>query len=420
VSQEQLQRIKVIENAVDGRLSVSEAAALLNVSGRQIKRLKGRYLPGQVDWVYHGNQGRVSSNKTPEAVRMKILELAKTKYQGFNDRHFHEKLASEEQIVIGRETLRSILRAAKLKSPCKRRPRKYRSRRERRSQRGMMLLTDASRHDWLEGRGPVLTLIGFVDDATTEVPGARFQLENEDTVGYMRVLRTVVESEGIALSLYRDQHGTFQRNDKNWTLEEELAGRQFSTQLGRCLEELGIQQIVAKSPQAKGRIERLWRTFQDRLVSELRVAGAKTLEEANRVLERFLTAHNQARRGEAKQPGSAYRPVNHRLKLDRIFSLRYARVVGKDHVISFDGKQIQLPPLASKRGYADQTVELCHLPNGDLQIYRGDEMLLLVPAPPEAPPVRAQSMGQRGSRPKKKKQPKIYVLGGRPATAIRP
>jgi hypothetical protein len=109
---------------------------------------------------------------------MKIVELAKTKYQGFSDRHFHETLASEEQIVIGRETLRWILRAAKLRSPCKHRPRKYRSRRERRSQRGMMLLTDASRHDWLEGRGPVLTLIGLVDDAITEVPDARFQLEN--------------------------------------------------------------------------------------------------------------------------------------------------------------------------------------------------------------------------------------------------
>lgn len=420
MSQEQLQRIKVIENAVSGRLSIGEAAALLNLSRRQVKRLKRIYVPGQVDWAYHGNQGRVSSIRTPEALRAKIVELAKTKYQGFNDRHFHEKLASEEQIAIGRETLRSILRAAKLPSPCKRRPRKYRSRRERRPQRGMMLLADASRHDWLEGRGPMLTLIGFVDDATSEVPCARFQLEHEDTVGYMRVMRTVVETEGIPLSLYRDQHGTFQRNDKNWTLEEELAGRQFSTQLGRCLEELGIAQIVAKSPQAKGRIERLWRTFQDRLVSELRLAEAKTLEEANRVLEHFLSAHNQARRDEAKQPGSAYRPLNRRLNLDRVFSLRYDRVVGKDHVICFDGQPIQLPPLNGKRGYADQTVELCQLPNADLQIYLGGLLLLAVPASPQAPPVRARGMGRRGSRPKKKKAPKIYVLGGRPATGIGP
>lgn len=135
-------------------------------------------------------------------------------------------------------------------------------------------------------------------------------------MGYMRVMRTVVETEGIALSLYHDQHGSFQRNDKNWTLEEELAGWQFSTQLGRCLEELGIQQIVAKSPQAKGRIERLWRTFQDRLVSELRLAGAKTLEEANRVLERFLSEYNGARRGEAKQPGLADRQLRSKYRSD--------------------------------------------------------------------------------------------------------
>lgn len=157
----------------------------------------------------------------------------------------------------------------------------------------MMLLIDGSRHDWLEGRGPRLTLLGTVDDATGKVPAARFQLENEDAAGYLRLLRELVETHGVPLCLSRDRHGTLQRNDKHWSLEEELAGRQLPTQVGRALEEMGISTIAALSPQAKGRIERAWCTFQDRLVSELRLAGAATLEQANRVLVPFLADYNQ-------------------------------------------------------------------------------------------------------------------------------
>ena len=156
-------------------------------------------------------------------------------------------------------------------SPQKRRPPRYRSRRERKLRMGMMVLADGSREDWLEGRGPLLTLIGYQDDATGKVLAAQFQLQPEDTVGYLGQLRMMVQRYGAPLSLYRDQHGAFQRNDKNWTLPEELAGRQWPTQLGRVLEELGIQSIPALSAQAKGRIERLWKTFQDRLKSELRL-----------------------------------------------------------------------------------------------------------------------------------------------------
>jgi hypothetical protein len=157
----------------------------------------------------------------------------------------------------------------------------------------MMVLTDASRHDWLEGRGPHLTLIGFQDDATGQILSAHFQLEPENTVGYLRALDVMIATHGIPLSLYRDRHSIFQRNDSHWTLAEQLAGKQAPTQLGRALDELGIEQIPAYSPQAKGRIERAWRTFQDRLVSELRLANVKTLEQANAVLARFCAQFNQ-------------------------------------------------------------------------------------------------------------------------------
>src|SRR5271163_3818085 len=159
VSQKEFQRVKVIENAVDGRLSVSEAAGLLQLSERQVQRLKRRYRPDSVAWVHHGNRGRPMPWALPAALRRTILQLARGKYQGFNDSHLCEKLHAEEKLVVSRETVRRILRAAKLASPQKRRPRQYRSRRPPRPRFGMMALTDASRHDWLEGRGPTLTTL---------------------------------------------------------------------------------------------------------------------------------------------------------------------------------------------------------------------------------------------------------------------
>ncbi len=293
MSQKEFQRVKVIENAAGGRLSVGEASRLLQLSERQVQRLKRRYRPDSIGWVQHGNRGRPMPWALPLPQKQLILTLARGKYQGFNDSHLTEKLRSEENLTVSRETVRRILRAAKLASPQKRRPRKYRSRRPPRPRFGMMALTDASRHDWLQGRGPELTLIGFQDDATSQILAAHFQLEAENTLGYLRALHAMITAHGVPLSLYRDRHSIFQRNDPHWTLAEQLAGKQSPTQLGRALEELGIQQIPAYSPQAKGRIERAWRTCQDRLVSELRLARAATLSQANAVLARFCADYNQ-------------------------------------------------------------------------------------------------------------------------------
>jgi len=328
VSQKEFQRVKVIENAVDGRLSVSEAAGLLQLSERQVQRLKRRYRPESVAWVHHGNRGRPMPWALPAGLRRTILELARGKYQGFNDSHLCEKLNAEEKLEVSRETVRRILRAAKLASPQKRRTRQYRARRLRRPRFGMMVLTDASRHDWLEGRGPELTLIGFQDDATSQILSAHFQLEAENTLGYLRALHAMVTTHGVPLSLYRDRHGIFQRNDAHWTLAEQLAGQQCPTHLGRALEELGIQQIPAYSPQAKGRIERAWRTCQDRLVSELRLARACDLDSANQVLARFCAHYNQRFAVPAREAQPDFRSLPPRFDLARCLSFRYQRVVG--------------------------------------------------------------------------------------------
>lgn len=320
-----------------------------------------------------------------------------------------------EKIVVSRETVRRLLRQAKLRSPHKRRARRYRARRERKPRLGMMVLTDASREDWLEGRGPALTLIGYQDDATGQVLACAFQLEHEDTRGYLRQLRALVERHGVPLSLYRDQHGTFQRNDKHWTIEEQMAGRQAPTQLGRVLEELGIQSIRALSPQAKGRIERLWKTFQDRLKSELRLAGAGTLEQANSVLEGFRQDYNRRFAVQAREAANDFRPLSKKLNWDRLFSLRYERVVGQDHVIEFGARSIQLPARMGQQGYAGARVELSHQLNGELHVWYGQQDLFSMPLPLDyAPGLAPRQPAQRSQ-----KRPRIYVYAGRPATAAR-
>ena len=416
LSQNELQRVKVIENAVEGRITVAEASALLQLSPRQVKRWKSRYCPDTVEWVRHGNRGREKPWRLADAIRAQIVQLAADKYVGFNDSHLTEKLVAEEGLEISRETVRRVLRGAGLKSPQKRRPQKYRSRRERKPRLGMMVLTDASREDWLEGRGPLLTLIGYQDDATSQVLAACFQLEHEDTVGYLRQLRVVVERYGVPLSLYRDQHGTFQRNDKNWTLEEELAGRQRPTQFGRVLEELGIESIRALSAQGKGRIERLWKTFQDRLRSELRLAQAKTLAEANTVLQSYMLEHNRRFAVAPKEAGNDFRPLSKKVNRDRLFSLKYERVVGKDHVIAFSARSIQLPAKQGKFGYAGAKVELSHQLNGQLVVWHEQQRLYELEWPLDYTP------GQAPRRPRaaKPKLPKIYSYAGRPALEVRP
>jgi transposase len=416
MSQKEFQRVKVIENAAGGRLSVREASRLLHLSERQVQRLKHRYRPDSTDWVQHGNRGRAMPWAVSPPQKQLILTLARGKYRGFNDSHFTEKLCAEEGLSLSRETVRGILRAAKLSSPQKRRPRQYRARRLSRPRFGMMALTDASRHDWLQGRGPELTLVGFQDDATHKILAAHFQFEAENTLGYLRLLRAMIVTHGIPLSLYRDRHAIFQRNDSHWTLAEQLAGKQSPTQLGRVLEQLGIQQIPAYSPQAKGRIERAWRTCQDRLVSELRLAEAVTLVQANAVLEKFCADYNQRFACPAAEAACDFRPLPRRFDLARCLALYYERVVNPDPTVTLGPHAIPLPPLPGHRGYAGETVELSHQLDGMLRVYRGDTLMTALPLP-------LQDYAQRrpatitAAQKRKQSTPRIYNLGGRPALA---
>jgi transposase len=382
-------RLMVLNQMESKKLRVEKVATLLELSERQVWRLIAGYRKEGAAALAHGNRGRKPANALEDSLRQKIIELAKTPYTGFNHQHFTEKLAEREGILVSRSTVRNILRAEGMSSPRKRRPPKHRSRRQRYPQEGMLLQTDGSPHDWLEGRGPKLCLIGAIDDATSSVPYALFQ-EQEDTKGYMLMLKEIVLTKGVPLALYHDRHSVFEVVDKEPSLEDQLAGKKPQTQFGRLLDELGINSISANSPEAKGRIERLWGTFQDRLTSELRLAGARTLEEANLVLAEFLPDYNRKFAIMPREPEIAYRKLEAGFKLDEYFCFKYPRTVGTDNVVRFGQVRLQVLPTQDRLSFARCKVEIHRRLDSSLAVYYGAACLPTQPAPLEPALLRKQ------------------------------
>jgi transposase len=375
----EIKKMSIVQQVEDKQLTGSQAAERLSLSVRQVRRLMARYREGGAPGLVHGNRGRAPSNRLNEAVRARIMELAAGEYQDYNDSHFTEELVEQYGMEVSRSTVRRIRRAAGQKSPRKRRPPQHRSRRERKEQAGMLLQTDGSRHDWLEGRGPWLTLIAYIDDATNEVLGANFR-DEEDAAGYFLGLKEICLKRGIPGALYADRHTIFQSPMKA-TVEQELAGEQPRSQLGQLLDELGIELITARSPQAKGRIERLWGTFQDRLVKELRQAGARNREEANQVLEDFIPKHNQRFRVKPAQSGTAYLPWPKEYQLEDFFCFKHTRTVTNDNTIPFDGHRMQIPPGPKRRSYAKAKVDVLQHLDGRLEVrYQGERLAIFDPA----------------------------------------
>ena len=372
LSEKELQRVAVISSCVQGTLTCARAAELLALTPRHVKRLKSRYRQGSAAALAHVSRGRPSPRRLPEPLRQRILLLARTRYAGFNDHHLCEKLGEVEGLSLGRETLRRLLRSAGLGSPRKRRAPTHRQRRLARAREGEMLLLDASLHRWLEDRGPELTLLGFLDDATRKVLAAEF-FPTEDARGYFHLLRRLVRRRGVPLSLYGDRHPVFVRNDDHWSLEEQLAGKRQPTQFGRALAQLGVTYIAANSPQAKGRIERLWGTFQDRLTSELRLAGAADRDGANAVLRRFLPDYNRRFARPPRAAETAWRPAPG--NLDRICCFVHERSVSNDNVVQWEGRSFQIPPQPKRFSFAGAKVQIYESLEGKVSIYHAETKL---------------------------------------------
>ena len=392
LNQREQNRLSVLNEVMQSQLSIQQAATLMEVSLRHAKRLLARYRKEGATALAHGNRGHLPFNAIDVMIREQVLELARSKYTGFNQQHFSEKLREQEGIPLSRSTVRRILLEKGLTCARKRRSPRHRSRRERYPRSGMLLQTDGSPHDWLEGRGPRLCLIGAIDDATGEVVYAHFQSQ-ENSAGYIRMLESITRSHGIPLALYHDRHSCFEvLKGQTPTLEEQLAGKRPQTQLARILAELGINSISAHSPQAKGRIERLWETFQDRLVSELRLAGVSTDKEANRILIWFLADYNRRFSVQAREPGSAYRQPKADFKPEEVFCYKYTCCVGMDNVVRFGPTRLQILPTTQRQSFARCRVEVQSRLDDSLEIYFEGQPLKTRPAPSEASSLRKQDL----------------------------
>ena len=389
LSEKEQKRAMVISEVDRGVMRGREAAAILEVSLRHLRRMMAAYRKQGVAGLAHGNRGRKPINAVGDELRQAVLGLACSRYAGFNQQHFTELLAEREDIRLSRSTVRNILLESGIRSPKKRRPPKHRSRRDRYPKEGMLLQIDGSPHDWLQGRGPWMSLLGAIDDATGKVPYAVFR-EQEDSLGYFLLLKDIVSRHGIPLAIYHDRHSIFEvsRDElERVTIPEQLSGKTMLTQLGRLMAELGITPIPARSPQAKGRIERLWGTFQDRLVNELRLAGVSTMDEANRFLDGFLKRHNARFAVPPLEPGLAYRSAEG-LRLETLFCFKYERVVGADNVVRFLGRRLQILPSHQRASYARCIVQVHQQLSGAIKLNYQGNYLNSRQAPQEATKLR--------------------------------
>lgn len=377
-------RVIVMNQVETNQLGMRQAATVLKISERQAWRILADYRREGAGGLAHGNRERKPVNALTEELRQQVIELAGGKYKGFNHTHLTEKLTEIEDLHLSRSSVRNLLLQNGIRSPRKRRPPSHRSRRERYPQEGMLLQTDGSKHYWLEGRGDSFCLIGAIDDATGKVPYALFQ-EQEDTQGYMLMLQEIVMNQGIPLALYHDRHGIFDiSEDKLPTIEEQLNGKEPLTQLGRLLEELGIESISAHSPQAKGRAERLWGTFQYRLCSELRLVGARTIEEANLVLARFLPDFNHRFAVTPRERGNVYRGIPADFKPQEFFCFKYDRTVANDNVVQYEGHRMQVLASNYRISYSRCKVKVYLGLDDSLAVYYQGHCLETRSAPIEA------------------------------------
>ena len=286
MTQKEQTRLQVLNSVLADQVPVCQAAEVLGVSERHMRRILATYGKEGAAALAHGNRGRRPANTTTETKMTYVVQLARTRYAGTNHTHLTELLMEREGIDLSRSTVRRILVSAGVDSPRRRRPPRHRVRRKRMAQEGMLLQIDGSHHRWLGEQGPRFVLLLAVDDATGTVPDALFSQE-EDTRGYFLLMEGLIRQCGIPLAVYSDRHAVSKHTGE---VGQKPAG---PTQFARAMEELGIRQIFARSPQAKGGVERTAGTFQDRLVTELRLAGVTTIDEANEVLHRFLPRFNE-------------------------------------------------------------------------------------------------------------------------------
>ena len=389
MKQKELQRAHALAMVFEDIITLKRASEIMGVSYRQAKRLKSKFGKEGIKGLAHGNRGKNSSRCLSKEISEKILNLSQEKYFNFNDTHFTEHLIEKEGITVSRETVRQIRRRNRIKPKRKRRAKNHYKRRERKEQEGIMVLWDGSPHKWFGEDKPACCLMSAVDDATGKILSAFF-IDFEGSFGYLKLLKSIVEREGIPLCIYQDRHSSLKRSDNHWSLEEQLANKQEPTQVGLALEGLSITAIFALSAQAKGRIESLFRVLQDRLIAELGLHKIKTMEDGNRFLENiFIKDYNKRFRKIATQEQKAWRKTPNSSEIDRIISFKYKAVVGNDNTVRIDGKILDIPKGKGNRGYAKAKVDVCQLLDGTWEVYYKNELLLKDESTVSQVPIRA-------------------------------
>ena len=364
LKQKDLKRATLIEACIKGECTIKQVANALGLSERRVKQIKKEVKENGVKSIQHGNRGRKPKNTISDETRKRILELRSSyEYEISNFKHFQELLRERENINISYSALYNILRNAGIKSPKKHRKTKLHHRRKRKESEGMMLQADGTPFDWF-GDGNQYSLHGFIDDATGKITGL-YMCKNECLLGYLEVLRQTIENYGIPISLYPDKYSVFfppKKVNDHITLEEQLNGREKGiTQFGRIVEELGIEMFAASSPQAKGRIERLWETLQSRLVTEFRINNIKSIDEANRFLIGYIEKYNSKFSVTPISNKNVYLKLPKRYNLDELLCVRFERTIDNAGVFSINNSKFQvmdkyLPPKTKVQIYLSQKI----------------------------------------------------------------
>jgi hypothetical protein len=416
LSQRERDRLKVLHEVKQKHLKQVEAARRLKLSDRQVRRLLVRMAEGGDQAVVHRLRSRPSNRKLASAFEQKILARVGKRYADFGPTRASEHLA-QDGFQVSRETLRKWMTQASFWRPRKQRVKKIHVWRERKASFGELVMQDSSPFRWLENRGPACQLIALIDDATSKF-WARFA-PHDTTEENLRTLGGWLQRYGRPVAHYTDKNSIFHAK-RRADLGEQLQGKEAQSQFSRVLKELGIEWIAAHSPQAKGRIERLFETLQDRLVKEMRLAGIATIEEANRFLEtRFLPEWEQRFTVAPRNPRNAHRNLEREHPLEEVLSVRAARKVTDDHTVSWEGNRWGVPREEACAGLRGAQVEIERRLDGTHWLRFRGRYLSLQPcpnAPRSASPsgLRPPVLADRDPRPLWRIKTKYHVPATHP------
>ena len=341
----EIERLRIINKMIDKDMTQVKASEILGISDRQIRNIIQKIKEKGAKGIRHGNRGRESPHKMAKELEDQIGLIVKRKYPDFGPTLASEKLLEFEAIEISKEKLRQVMMAKGLWQR-RRRRREVHPWRERKHYFGEMVQVDGSHHDWLEGRGSKLVFMGYVDDARNQVYGRFYDYEG--VFPAMDSLERYIRLYGLPCSLYLDKHSTY-KTTRQPDLEELLRGEAAQTQYERACRELGIRIIHANSPQAKGRIERVFGTLQDRLIKEMRLASIRTKEEANKFLEKFLPRYNERFAKVARKDGDLHRPLAKHINLREIFCIKATRTINNGYIVKWKGRQLLIESVSIAR-----------------------------------------------------------------------